>query len=405
MFRKNHFAFLGLLFIAGGADWTSFRGGANFNAASEKVAPISLDEKSTPIWKVALPGKGHSSPIVIGERAFVTCSSGPKEQRLHVVCIDTKTGTQLWERQFWATGRTICHPTSTVAAPTPASDGKRIFAFYSSNDLVCLDLDGNLLWYRGLSQDFPAAFNDVGMASSPLVVSGSVFVQVENQGDSFAIAIDAATGETRWRRDRPRTMAWASPALFHGTAGSNDKDRDLVLLQSPSGLSAHDPQTGEPQFEFTAKSGDISSAAVANGVVYLPSDGITALQPDGQSLVAKVLWKATKLNPGAASPVVQDGKIYIVNRAGVLNCADTAKGDVLWQVRLKGPFWATPLISGDSVYLFNEEGLAQVVKLGEKGEAAGTLALEEKVLASPAISGGALYIRSEKHLWKFGNAK
>ena len=148
--------------------------------------PAEWSETKNVAWKVELPGRGPSSPIVVGDRVIVTCSSGVKQDRLHVLCFDAKDGKRLWERQFWATGRTLSHPASANAACTPASDGKLIFAFYSSNDLACLDLDGNLKWFRGLAYDFPHAGNDVGMSSSPLVVGDVVVAQVECQGDSFA---------------------------------------------------------------------------------------------------------------------------------------------------------------------------------------------------------------------------
>ena len=150
-------------------------------------------------WKTAIPGRGVSSPILVAGKVIVTAASGFNQDRLHVLCIDAKTGAIDWERQFWATGRTLCHPTSSVAANTPSSDGKRIYAFFSSNDLACLDLDGNLLWYRGLTHDFPTAANDVGMSASPLVLGDTVVVQVENKGDSFAAGLDAETGESRSR--------------------------------------------------------------------------------------------------------------------------------------------------------------------------------------------------------------
>ena len=389
------------IFAFTAADWPAFRGGSKFSNSAEQNVPVKLDSAEALAWKVELPGKGHSSPIVVGGRVIVTCSSGPKEQRLHVLCFDAKDGKQLWERQFWATGRTICHPTSAVAAPTPATDGKRIFAFYASNDLACLDLDGNLLWYRGLTYDFPAAFNDVGMASSPLVVNGSVIVQIESQGDSFAAGLKAETGETLWRRDRPREMNWCSPAVYRG----DHADKELVLLQAPSGLSAVDPKTGEPQWQYPVKSNDITSAAVENGVVYLPSEGITAVQPDGGSSAAKAVWKASRLNPGAASPVVHDGKVYVVNRAGVLTCAETGKGEIAWQLRLTGKFWATPVIAAGHMYLFSDDGQAQVVSLGDKGELASSFWLGEAVMASPAVADGAIFVRSANHLWKFGGGE
>src|SRR6185436_7297544 len=123
-------------------------------------------------WKTDLPGRGLSSPIIIGDKIFVTSCSGPKQQRLHVLCFNASNGAKLWERQFWATGRTMCQPKMSVAAPTPASDGERIVAIFSSNDIVCLDLDGNLLWLRGLGRDYPNASNSVGMSSSLLLAGG-----------------------------------------------------------------------------------------------------------------------------------------------------------------------------------------------------------------------------------------
>src|SRR3954463_3623640 len=125
-----------------GSDWPQFRG-----PGSSAASPAAKIPKKPSIeWSAPLPGRGLASPIIVGDRVFVTCSSGPKQQRLHVICFNARDGSKRWERQFWATGRTMSHEKTCVAAPTPASDGRRIFAIYSSNDLLCLDLDGNLLW-------------------------------------------------------------------------------------------------------------------------------------------------------------------------------------------------------------------------------------------------------------------
>ena len=135
--------------------------------------PATLGKENI-VWTANLPGRGVSSPIVVGGKVVVTANSGPRQERLHVLAFDAKSGRELWHRQFWATGRTLTHPVGANAAPTPASDGKRIFAFYSSNDLIALDLDGNLLWFRGLAHDYPKAGNDIGMSSSPTVVGDTV---------------------------------------------------------------------------------------------------------------------------------------------------------------------------------------------------------------------------------------
>jgi outer membrane protein assembly factor BamB len=390
-----------------GADWPQFRGPDSHGASADDRAPpftfgsnSAADKPGTGkniAWRVDLPGRGVSGPIAIRGRVIVTAASGNRENRLHVLCFDAASGNPLWERQFWATGRTLCHPTSSVAAPTPASDGQHVYAFFSSNDLVCLDLDGNLKWYRGLTLDFPTAANDVGMSSSPLVHGGLVFVQVENKGKSFAAAIDAATGETRWQIDRLAEMNWTSPAILRGAT----PDADVLLLQSTDKLTAHVPATGKLLWTYNKTCAGIPSVVGSGGTVFVPSEGLTALKHPPEASSAEVIWNSNKLDTGNGSPVVHDGRIYVINKAGALSCANAADGEILWRLRLKGPFWASPVLAAGHLYLVNHDGVAQVVKLGaEQGEIVGTSELGEKVLGTPAVADGALYVRSDAHLWK-----
>ncbi len=382
-----------LLFSA--ADWRQFRGTDQTGVAADSRLPTKFDVTTgeNVAWKAPLIGKGVSGPIVVGDRVFVTASSGPVTQnRLHVLAFDAKTGKQAWKRDFWATGRCYHHPTSANAAPTPASDGRRIFAFYSSNDLVCLDLDGNIVWYRGLAHDFPKAGNDVGMSSSPVVVGKTVVVQIENQGDSFAAGIDADTGETRWRIDRPPAANWASPGALRLKDG-----KELVLLTCGKGLTAHDPLTGEQQWSYDVGCAGIPSVTAANGRIYLPARGLTVLDADGSA--PSVAWESNKVVPGNSSPVVTGDKVYTL-RGSVLVCGNEKDGEVLWQARLKGAFWATPVIAGEHAYCVNQEGQCLVVHLGERGELVSTSELGEGVLGTPAVASDALFVRGEKHLIK-----
>jgi outer membrane protein assembly factor BamB len=382
-----------------GADWLQFRGSENNPVAADQKLPTKFSDTENVVWKSPLSGRGVSGPIVVGDRIFLTASSGPVvEDRLHVLAFDAKSGKQLWHRQVWATGRPFHHPESANAAPTPASDGQRIFAFYSSNDLVCLDLDANLLWYRGLGLDYPKAGNDVGMSSSPLVTGDTVIVQVECQGDSFAAGIDTTTGENRWRIDRPKGANWVSPAILRGPDG-----KDLVLLLSSDGIAAYDPRSGEQRWKFEAKSGGIPSATATGNRVYIPAGGLTALDITGTS--PSLAWESNKLATANASPVVHDGKVYVLNRAGVLTCGSEEKGDDLWQLRLKGTFWATPVIASDHLYACNKDGQCFVVELGgkdsgAKGKLVHTAEMGEAFYGSPAVAHNALYLRGEKSLFK-----
>jgi len=379
-----------------GADWLQFRGANGASSSTDAAPPDSWNETTNVAWKASLPGRGVSGPIVVKDRTYVTCSSGVKQDRLHVVCFDNKTGDEVWQREFWATGRTLTHPFSAVAAPTPASDGQRIFAFYSSNDLACLDLDGNLLWYRGLAFDYPKAGNDIGMASSPVVVGETVVVQIENQGDSFAAGIDVATGATRWRVERAHHANWVSPIALPGDREGNR----IVLLQSASGLTAHNSMTGEELWRYDVPCSTTPSVAVSEDHIFIPANGLTVLKLAPDATVPSLVWDSSQLSPSAASPIVVGDRVYTMNGSGVLSCGDIATGERLWQLRVGGKFWSTPVVAGDRMYCINSDGAAKVVQLGDKGEIVSSNEFSDEIKGSPAISAGALYVRSDRYLWK-----
>lgn len=379
-----------------GADWPQFRGPLTNNVATTDTPPTQVDQESI-AWTADLEGRGASGPIIVGDKVFLTNTTGFRQDQLHVLCFDAKTGKQLWDRQFWATGRTQCHNKMCVATPTPASDGKRVFATFSSNDVVCLDLDGNLLWLRGLSHDYPNASNSLGMASSPIVVGETLIVPVENDDDSFTTGLDVKTGIARWRIKRPRVANWTSPAILKPA----QDDETLVLLQSSEGVDAIYPETGETAWQYEQGAGRIPSTTVGDNTLYIPSNGLTALAPGSSSEPPKVLWQEQRLSPSTASPLVYQKKVFTVNRAGVLSCANPKDGELIWRLRLKGPFSATPIAAGNHLYLVNEKGLLQVVQIGEEeGKQTGEVDLKETILATPAIADNALFLRSDQHLWK-----
>ena len=381
------------------ADWPFFRGPNGNGIANALLLPDKIDSNSI-AWAADLPGRGLSSPIVIGERIFVTCASGPKQERLHVICFNAADGSKRWERQFWATGRTMCHEKTCVAAPTPASDGERIFAIYSSNDLVCLDLDGNLLWLRGLTRDYPNASNSLGMSSSLVVADGVLVAMVENDSESFTAGIDAKTGVNRWKLDRPRMANWTSPMLFKAPGGATQ-----VLLQSGKGLAAVEPASGRIVWQYTDGASTIPSATVSDGVLYVPSHGITALKPEPEGQSPKQLWRSSQLRPATSSPIVVNQRVFTLNEAGVLTCGDAANGNRLWQLRLKGPFSATPVSAGAFLYCVNEKGLLQVVDPAQpEGAVVSELDLAATVLSTPSIARGFVYVRSDGKLWKLGKS-
>ena len=384
------------------ADWTQFRGADASGAIPDAVLPTQLDAKKHLTWDISLPGRGLSSPVVVGDRVFVTCASGAKQTRLHVICFRATDGVKLWERQFFATGRTMCHEKTSVAANSPASDGQRVFALFSSNDLVALDLEGNLLWLRSLTLDYPNVSNSLGMSSSLVVADGVLVAQVENDTQPLALGLDTATGMNRWKLERPAMANWTSPIVFKDAASGQTR----VGLQSGKGLLAVDPATGKVAWNYSEGASTIPSSAVgANGVLFIPSFGITAIKPSTDGQPPTQLWRSGNLRPGTSSPAVQGDRVYTINGAGVLNCGNVQNGERVWQLRLKGPFSASPVMAGKYLYAPNEKGLLQVVDTSKpEGELVSELDLGDTILGTPSISGGALFLRSDGHLWKISGS-
>ena len=378
-----------------GADWLEFRGpGGRGVAAGERIRS-AWSETEGIAWKADLPGKSASSPILVGDLVVTTASSGAKQDRLHVIALDRTTGKRRWERTLWATGRTLCHPTSAVAAGTPASDGERIVALYSSCDLVCLDLTGRLLWQRNLAVEHPRAGNDVGMGSSPRISGNTVIVQIDCQGEPFAAGIDLATGDDRWSVARDRVASWSSPLPLEwdGQAG--------VLLQNPNGLELRAVADGNVAWRWPGDCAGIATTAIADDTLFVPSGGIAAVPAGGR----EPTWRAAKLSPGIASPVAWNGSVAVLNRGGVLAVGDAADGNLRGQVRLAGSFWASPIIVGELLVAVNTEGKTFLVSLDGRPEIVAENELPGTFTATPAVADGSLYLRSDTALWKVAAAE
>ncbi|MBI3461721.1 MAG: PQQ-binding-like beta-propeller repeat protein [Planctomycetes bacterium] len=378
------------------ADWPQWRGvdGSGISAEAGLLVRWSSDENIR--WKAELPGRGLSSPIVAAGRVYVTACSGVSEDRLHVLCFDAATGAAIWERQFWATGNTACHPKTCMAAPTPATDGQHVYALFATCDLVCLDATGTLVWYRSLSGDYPTITNQVGMAASPVLWNDMLICALENEVHSSALGIDTRTGQNRWKIARNKNINWATPVLWRRGR------RSELLLQSPNDLTAYDPETGKSRWTYPASGlSTIPSPVEGDGSVFVPAGDVIALRPGSGREPPEQLWKSNKLRTATASPIYYQGRIYSVNSAGVLACADPSDGSVLWQQRMTGPFSASPVAGDGKLYFVNEEGMTTVINTNSDVDdhLIATNPLGEPMLASPAISDGALYLRSDRHLY------
>jgi outer membrane protein assembly factor BamB len=382
-------------FLAAG-DWPQFRGPNASGVSDEKDLPSSWGPTENVKWKVETPGRSVASPVVFGKKVFVTSSSGIRNDRLHVQCIDADTGKLLWHRQLAATGNTGHHPKSSMAAPSPCVNAEGVYCLFATADLAAYDLDGNLKWYRSLAEDYPNIANQVGMASSPVLHKDFLIVPMDTAGDSFLAAVDTTYGKNVWKIERPREINWVTPTLR--VAGSVAE----LIFATPKETIAYTVTDGKKSWSVAGESGGIPTAVTSGEKVLLPSRGnLVCLQP-GENGAMKELWRNPKLSPGNASPLVYDGRVYSVGRAGTLICANLSDGKELWSERVskgKGTFWASPIAGDGKIYTFDDAGICTVLKAGDTAQVLASNDLKEEIMGTPALANGCVYIRTVSGVW------
>ncbi len=390
---------MALALTAGSAEWTGFRGPNSSAVSPEKGLPVKWSKTEGLRYKIALPGRGLSNPIIAGGRIFVTACSEYRQRRLHVLCYEEESGKKLWERQFTATGSTACHPSTSMAAPTPVTDGKAVYALFGTGDLAALDRDGGLLWYRSLVGDYPQLTNQVGMAASPALAGNVLLLPLENAGDSFAAGLDRGTGKNLWRIKRPRGINWVTPVMFT-SAG-----RPAALFVNSGAATALDPETGKVRWTYEAEGlPEILSPAQGDGLLFVPGAEVHALKPRQDGSAPEVVWKAGKIAAGFPSPVYSEGRLYGLTDVAV-NCVNAADGKEIWRQRIDGPFWGSPVIADGKLYAVNNRGRTTVIQLGDKPKVLARNDLDDAINATPAIAGGCIYLRSDKYLYCVGGKK
>ncbi|HQR42487.1 MAG TPA: PQQ-binding-like beta-propeller repeat protein [Gemmatales bacterium] len=389
-----------LLTTALASDWPGYRGSGSATASS--TVPLTWSKTENLLWTAPLPGQGPASPIAIGNTVFVTASSGYKQDRLHTFAFDGVTGKKLWERQLWATGRTECHPKSAMAAPTPTADKERVYALFATADLVCFDHQGNMVWYRPLTQEYPTISNQVGMASSPILAGDTLVIPMQNSGEaSFYLGINKATGKDVWKVNLNKDSTWSTPTVM--TKGN----RSLVLYQDDQGLHAIDAAYGQSVWNFNTikMSGGIVGPSVIQGdKIVVAGAEFGVIKPGADDTTPQVVWKTTKVRLGYCTPVMHEDKLFTLTNNGVISCFHALEGNQLWQQRVKGNFAACPVILQGKLLVVNEEGTSYLLEPGDKeGKIIATNALgAENMLGTPAITPNRLYFRSDSMLYCVG---
>ncbi len=427
--------------LAFAQNWPSFRGPNASGTADGQNPPVSWDApKNVNIrWKTPIPGLAHSSPVVWGDRVFVTTavSSNPKSDfrpgahdvfeglkdtsrhAWKVYCLDKNTGRILWERTAHeGVPRGKRHATSSHANPTPATDGKHLVAFFGSEGLYAYDLDGKLLWKQDLGVLHAGGYfdpdDDWGVASSPIIYRHLVIVQCDIQKNSFLAAFDLRDGKQVWRTSRDELPSFATPTVYSG------KGR-VELVTNARSIRGYDPLTGKELWKLANNAEyAIATPIVGRDLIVIndsyPSQPLYAIRPgavgdislkDGAVSNDHVAWSKKRGGQWLGqTPLLYGDLLYTGSSNGILACYDPKAGERIYHQRLKaGGFTASPVAADGRLYFTSEDGEVFVVKAGPKYELLSTNPLGEIVFATPAISGGMIFIRGQNHLYAIGEPK
>ena len=422
-------------------DWPSFRGPAASGVADGQNLPIQWDaqQRINLVWKTAVQGLAHSSPVVWGDKVFLTTavSSDPgatfkpglygegtasddlSVHRWNVLCLDRTTGKFLWERiAYKGVTKEKRHIKSTYANATPATDGRIVVAFFGSQGLYAYSLSGDLLWKRDLGRFDVGAYDapefEWGTASSPILYKDLVIVQCDQQKGSFLAALDAKTGTTVWRTERDELPSWGTPTLVAARA------RAELVTNGSKFIRGYDPASGKELWRLGGSSKITAPTPVASNDLIIVASGrrpeapIFAIRagangditlPSGQSRSRSLAWSNGQRGPYMPTPLIYGGYVYILGNAGILDCYTLADGQEIYRNRIPDAgsgFSASPVASDGKIYLSGEDGEIFVVKAGLKFEILARNELGEPLMATPAISRGLMIVRGQHHVWAIG---
>ena len=393
--------------------WAKWRG-PNDDGMARGDAPLHWSDRENIGWKAQVPGRGHSSPVIWGDQIFVTTavptgrpgSGGAQpEHKFTLLSFDRKTGKLLWERVARvASPHEGHHPQyGSYASNTPVTDGKHVIAFFGSRGVYCYTLAGELVWQK----DFGPLrmFREFGEGAWPALDGDRLILVLDQEENSFVVALDKSTGKELWRTPRRGNTNW-SGAFITSYGG-----RKQVIISASQKVCAYDLETGRLIWEAAGLGQNTIPAPVAaDGMTWVmsgfrnPNLMAIRLGRDGDLTGSDaVVWQNQRGNSYSASPVLHDGKLYVLTDSGMLSCFDAKTGKPYYhQTRLPKPynFKASPVGANGKLYLASEEGDVIVVRMGEKYEVLATNTLERQTfIATPAIVDGEIYLRGQNTLF------
>ncbi|MEI8233589.1 MAG: PQQ-binding-like beta-propeller repeat protein [Verrucomicrobiota bacterium] len=387
------------------ANWPRFRGPDGSGAALQATGPVAWDEagQKAVLWKTEIPAAGFNSPVVWGNRVFL---SGASAEKREVFCFDAASGQLLWRRAIEAVPGSPAKspelPAQTgYAAPTLAADGRRVYAIFANGDLAALTFEGAPVWSKNLG----VPQNQYGHATSLAYWRGRLIVQFDQGSDepsaSRLMALDGATGQTVWEKPRKVLGSWASPIVVEAAG------KTQIVTAAPHSLSAYSFADGAELWKADVLEGEVTPSPILTGellCIVSPSDKLLALRPDGSGDVTQthVAWTYADNIPDVTSPVSNGECVFFVNSGGIVTCLDAKTGAKQWEHDLGTEIQSSPGIAGNRLYIVATDGHAWVLEAGRAYKELGTGTLDDKFYASPAFAGGRLYLRGSARLYCLG---
>lgn len=381
--------------------WPRFRGPSGQGLTGLKRLPVRWDRDGIGVaWRTRIPGKGNSSPVVWGERIFLTTSDADGNERF-VHCLSVADGRVHWTRPVpQKQPEQGVRAKNGFASSTPVTDGERVIAFFGSCGLVCYDVEGNLLWRY---DDFRVRTTH-GTGASPVLYKDLVIlVQDQNQADSVCLALDKRTGKKVWQRQRPKAMGWSTPVIVRVNG------RDELVYPGAETVKAYDPATGKELWSMSGATVEVVPMIVVGKDLAYSASGrngpFLAFRAGGNGDVTNthLAWRVVRGGPHVPSPILVGGRLYTVGDTGIATCLDAETGKLIWQKRLPDRFSASPVEAGGLLYFPGESGVTYVVRAADWFEVVARNDLGSPILASPAVAGGRLLLRTQDELVCIGS--
>lgn len=376
--------------------WPRFRGPTGQGHASAKSLPVHWSKSGEGIvWRKKLPGHGNSSPVTWGDQIFLTAATADGASRW-LLSLSAVDGAIQWQRDIPSSKpEPGVREKNGFASSTPVTDGERVIAFCGSSGLVCFDMAGKQIWHYSDLQ----IRTTHGAGSSPLLLDDKViFIHDQNQIDSICVALDKRAGTKVWQVPRPRAMTWCTPIAVRV------ENRTEILFAGGETVTAYDPANGKELWTLRGPTQEVVPTIVVGPHLLYSASGrngpTLAFRPGGAGDVSQshLVWRAVRGGPHVPSPILVGPHLYTINDTGIATCFDAENGKLIWQERLPSPFSASPIEAGGLIYCCSEKGITFVLRAGSKFDVVAKNDLGSPILASPAVIGERIVIRTQEEL-------